>query len=293
MKTPRAVSISRTAGTFLFLTLLVLWGGVLHAAIDIPPLSGRVNDLAGIIPPDTAVRLERDLAAFERAESTQIVVLTIPSLGGEPIESFGIRVADAWKIGQKGSDNGVILIVAVDDRKIRIEVGRGLEEKLTDLAASLIIRNEIAPRFKAGDYAGGILRGVKGIQQVVTGMYQPNKKIRQSARSHAPAPLTFLVGVLIAILFAGSISRLLGGVVGGIALPAAASFLVTGLGVGGWLLLVLVGFVLGLIIPLLFLSGRGGGGAFFPGGGGFGGFSGGGFSGGGGGFGGGGASGDW
>jgi len=276
----------------LSLLSILLWVATVSATIDVPPLSGRVNDLAGILPPDAAARIERELAAFERKESTQIVVLTLPSLDGEPIESFGIRVAEAWQIGQKGKDNGVILIVSVADRKIRIEVGRGLEERLTDLVASLIIRNEISPRFKQGDFTGGILRGVQSIEDAVTGMYKPSRSVRHSARSHAPAPLTFLVGVLIAILIAGSISRILGGIVGGITLPVAASFLVTGLGMVGWALLALLGFVLGLVIPLLFLSGRGGG-MFFPGGGGFGGFSGGGFSGGGGGFGGGGASGDW
>ncbi|MBI5097300.1 MAG: TPM domain-containing protein, partial [Nitrospirae bacterium] len=108
-------------------------------ALDVPQLKGRVNDYADMISASAEARLEEELKSFEQSDSTQIVILTIPSLEGEVIEDFGIRVADAWKIGQAGKDNGVILIASKEDREMRIEVGRGLEGRLTDLMAGRII----------------------------------------------------------------------------------------------------------------------------------------------------------
>ena len=119
------------------------------SAVDLPALKGHVNDYAGMLNPQRAAALETALSDFERSDSTQIVVLTVPNLGGEDIESFSIKVADDWKIGQKGVDNGVILVVAKVERKVRIEVGRGLEGKLTDLVSGRIIRSDISPRLKA------------------------------------------------------------------------------------------------------------------------------------------------
>jgi len=271
-------------------------------ALDVPPLRGHVNDYAAMLSPATVQELEETLIAFERSDSTQIVVLTIPTLGDETLEDYSIKVAEAWRIGQKKVDNGVILLVAKQERKIRIEVGRGLEGKLTDLVSGRIIRGEIAPRFKAGDIDGGIRSGVAAIMAVVKGEYTATPlNLGHGRRSMHPV-FTFVIFLMVACIFLGSISRILGGLAGAIGLPiiafllfpGLAFFLLIGLGVGG--------FLLGLFLTFLF-GGGGGGGGFFGGGGpfmwggfgggGFGGGGGGGFSGGGGDFGGGGASGDW
>ena len=132
-------------------------------ALEVPKLQGHINDYAGMISPATESRLAEELKAFEESDSTQIVILTVPSLEGENIESFGIKVAEAWKIGQKNKDNGLILIVAKEERKIRIEVGKGLEGRLTDLLAGRIIDLSIKPRFKRGDFEGGFTAGVSSL----------------------------------------------------------------------------------------------------------------------------------
>lgn len=272
--------------------------GTLFAA-EIPALNGRVNDYAGLLSPSAVQQIDALLADLEHSDSTQVVVLTVPTLDGEPVESFGIRVAEAWKIGQKGLDNGAILLIAKQERKIRIEVGRGLEGVLTDLLAGRIIRDEIAPNLKRGDVDTGVLSGVAAISKTVRGEYQAKdtpRDIRQGKRGFHPS-LTMLVFFLVAIVFLGSISRFLGGLAGAIGLPLAAFLSFSVIGVPLLLGLAVAGFVVGLIVVAIF----GSGGGFFPGGpfigggfgGGFGGGSGGGFSGGGGGFGGGGASGDW
>jgi uncharacterized protein len=270
-------------------------------ALDVPPLSGHVNDHAGMLSPRAVQEMEAVLTDFEMSDSTQIVVLTIPTLEGESLEEFSIKVAEAWRIGQKGTDNGVILLIAKQERKARIEVGWGLEGKLTDLVSGRIIRGEIAPRFKAGDIDGGIAAGVSAIMAVVKGEYKSAPRDLGHGKGHAHPVFTLFIFLAVACVFLGSISRLLGGVAGAVGLPIIAFLLfpglallmIVGLGVGG--------FLLGLFLTFLFGGGGGGGGFFggggpfmwggFGGGGGFG--DGGGFSGGGGGFGGGGASGDW
>jgi len=266
-------------------------------AVDLPAPKGYVNDYAGMLSPQRAAALEQQLRNFEQSDSTQIVVLTLPNLGGEDIETFSIRVAEAWKIGQKGVDNGVILLVAQAERKVRIEVGRGLEGKLTDLVSGRIIRAEISPRFKAGDYDGGIVAGVAAIAAVVKGEYTAAPRDLHQGKKGAPPLFTLLVFLAVAAVFLGSFSRFLAGAVGAIGLPVIAWLTFPGLAlaiIGG---LAVGGFILGLLLPLLFGGGGGRGGYYggpFIGGGSFGGGGDfGGFSGGGGGFGGGGASGDW
>ncbi|HEY5513958.1 MAG TPA: TPM domain-containing protein [Geomonas sp.] len=279
----------------LFLLGFLLLASFGHAG-DVPPLRGYVNDYASLLSPAAVQNLEGELAAFEKSDSTQIVVLTIPSLEGQTLEEYSIRVVEDWKIGQKGKDNGALLLIVKNDHKIRIEVGRGLEGKLTDLVSGRIIRNEISPAFKSGDYDGGVGAGVRAIMATVRGEYQARTgDIRQGKKGANPI-FTFLVFVLVAAVFLGGISRLLGGVAGAIGLPVAAFLSFSGVPTLVLALLGLAGFLLGLFLAFLFGSGgRGGGfrgGPFF--GGGFGGGGGGGgFSGGGGSFGGGGASGDW
>ena len=281
------------------LFLLLLLFPARSFALDVPPLRGHVNDYAGLLSPGEARGLEARLAAFERSDSTQIVILTVPTLAGESLEDFSIKVAESWRIGQKGLDNGAIILIARQERKVRIEVGRGLEGKLTDLVSGRIIRNEMVPRFKSGDFDGGVEAGVAAVSSVVKGEYRAGSRdLRQTRKSIHPI-YTLAIFLLVLCVFLGSVSRFLGGLAGAVGLPVIVMLAFPGLALLILLGLVVAGFLLGLFLAFLF-GGGGGGGGFFGGpfiggwgGGGFGGGGDGGFSGGGGDFGGGGASGDW
>jgi uncharacterized protein len=276
--------------------------------LDVPRLQGYVNDYAGMISPSAKSKIEERLKAFEQSDSTQIVILTIPSLEGQNLEEFGIKVAEAWKIGQKGKDNGAILIVSKQDRKIRVEVGYGLEGRLTDLTAGRIIDLVIKPRFQQGDFDGGFIAGVTSMIAATRGEFRAEARPVRQRQGGVPPFLTFFLFLAIFTLILGSLSRVLGGMIAAIGLPAFVHLTVLPVGIPIMILLAIVGFGGGLFLPGLFSSGRSqkdgkrhhrsggffygpGTGGFFSGGGGFGG--GGGFSGGGGSFGGGGASGGW
>jgi uncharacterized protein len=158
--------------SFLAFLLLAAAGRASAEETAVPVLTGRVNDDANILSASAVSSLEHLLKTHEDSTTNQVVVLTVPGLaGGESIEQFSIRVADAWKIGQKGKDNGVLLIIASEDRKVRIEVGRGLEGSLPDITCGSIIRHEIIPRFKNGDYDGGVTAGVSSILAAIAGDY--------------------------------------------------------------------------------------------------------------------------
>jgi len=271
-------------------------------ALDVPKLQGYVNDYANIISPSAKAGLENELRSFEQSDSTQIVILTIPSLEGDAIEDFGIKVAESWKIGQKGKDNGIIFIVSKNDRKMRVEVGRGLEGKLTDLMSGRIIDLVVKPRFKRGDFDGGFIAGVSSLIDATRGEFKADGNHHPQKHEASSRFVTFLIFGAFLMLFLGSISRILGGISGAIGLPAIVYLTFASVGPVILIILALGGLILGIFLPILFSSGghyRGGG--FWPGGGyygtggsGFGGSDfGGGFSGGGGDFGGGGASGDW
>lgn len=154
-----------------FLVGFLLFAPTAHA-LDVPRLAGRVVDLGGVLDDATEAALTARLAAHEDSTSNQIVVLTIPSLDGEVLEAYATRVFRVWGLGQADRDNGVLLLVAVADRELRIEVGYGLEGALTDATAGSIIRNEIVPRFRDGDFDGGVLAGVDAILRAVDGEYE-------------------------------------------------------------------------------------------------------------------------
>ncbi|MHB8880859.1 MAG: TPM domain-containing protein [Thermodesulfovibrionales bacterium] len=273
-------------------------------ALDVPPLTGYVNDYGAMLSPEVTAQLENELSAFEKSDSTQVVILTIPSLEGEVLEQFAIKAGETWKIGQKGKDNGVIIAASKGDRKIRIEVGRGLEGKLTDLMAGRIVDLAIKPHFKRGDYDSGFRAGVAAVIDATRGEFkaEPVKSRQKRGKSSL---LTFLIFGAVAIVVLGSINRPLGAIGGAVGLPLSVLLSSISVGVVWLAVLGVVGLVLGLLLPLLFggMGGRGGGGGYFPGGGYYGGgggfsdsgsFGGSDFGGGGGGdFGGGGASGDW
>ncbi len=283
-----------------FIAFILLIFPCSAGALDVPALKGRVNDYASVLSPETENKLEETLSALESSDSTQVVVLTIPSLEGEVLEQFSIKVAEEWKIGQKNKDNGAILLIAKNDRKIRIEVGRGLEGKLTDLISGRIIRSEIIPKFKEGDFNGGIEAGTTAIVSVVRGEYKASEKNTMRKGSGKNPIFTLLIFLFVITAALSGISKILGGTSGAILLPAISLFSFPGISLIMLGVLAIAGFAFGLFTGVL----TGGSGRHLPGGfvssgfgrGGFGGgsgFGGGGFSGGGGGFGGGGSSGSW
>jgi len=213
----------------IILTLFALAIPALASALAVPALQSRVNDLAGLLTPEASRSIEADLAEFEKVESTQIVVLTIPALEGEALEEYSIKVAEEWKIGQAGKGNGVILLVAKQERKVRIEVGRGLEGTLTDLVSGRIIRSAIAPRFKAGDFDGGVIAGTNAIMAAVKGEYMADDRSGRQAGKAAPPVTTFLMFLLVACVVLGSLSKVLGGLAGAVGLPLTAAIAFPGL----------------------------------------------------------------
>ncbi|MBE0577211.1 MAG: TPM domain-containing protein [Desulfuromonadales bacterium] len=173
-------------------------------ALDVPKHNGYVNDLADVISPGTELKIEHFLHGFENSDSTQLVVLTIESLEGEVLEEYSLRVAESWKIGQKGKDNGALLLIARQEQQMRIEVGYGLEGRLTDLLAGRIIDNEIKPHFQTGDFDGGVIAGVTAMAEAVRGEYQGSGATGQNQKRN---PL----GLLALLLFLGPGLMLLGG----------------------------------------------------------------------------------
>ena len=290
-------------GIILYIASCIFFLSPAHA-IDVPKVQGYVNDYADMISPSAESRIEAELRAFEQSDSTQISILTIPSLEGESIEDFGIKAGEAWKIGQKGKYNGIIFLVSKQERKIRIEVGRGLEGRVTDLMAGRIVDLVVKPSFKRGDFDGGFISGVSSLIDASRGEFKANGNHRQQKYTKSSRFFTFLIFGVFVMLFLGSISRILGGISGAVGLPAIAFLTSASIGLGLLIILAVVGSALGFLLPIIFSSaGRhGSGGGFLSGGyygsggfggGGFGGGDFGGFSGGGGGFGGGGASGSW
>jgi uncharacterized protein len=151
------------------LGLLCLLAPTAAGALDVPYLSGRVVDLAELLPPQAEQEIDATLAALERETGAQVAVLTIPTLGDEPLEDYAVRVAETWKLGREGVDDGVLLLVAQQERGLRLEVGYGLEPKLPDAIAKRILDERVVPRFRDGDFPGGIAAGVDAVAVAVRG----------------------------------------------------------------------------------------------------------------------------
>ncbi|MDP2809938.1 MAG: TPM domain-containing protein [Rhodocyclaceae bacterium] len=274
--------------------LAVLWLALLPAIgmaadlVPVPVLSARVTDLTGTLDATQKGRLEAQLAAIERAHGAQIAVLMLPGTQPEAIEAFGIRLAEAWKIGHKGADNGVIVIVAKEDRKMRIEVGYGLEGAIPDVVAKRIIAERMAPLFRQGDFFGGLRSAIEGLEQAMGGPASgAPAELPPAGGSNSAEGSSGLLPWLMAAVVAGGVLRMMFGVLGSFAAAAVAGWL--GLAIfGSWLAALLAGLAIFVLsfFNLFSLGGMGGG---FGGGS----SSGGGFGGGGGSFGGGGASGNW
>jgi uncharacterized protein len=237
---------NRAGRWHLLLVNAVLWCAFAVSAqsLEVPFLAGRVNDTANMLSSKTINALEALLKAHEDSTSNQVVVLTISSLQGEALEEYSIKVVDTWKLGRKDKDNGVLLLIARDDRKVRIEVGNGLEGDLPDITCGHIIRNEIVPRFRNSDYEGGIRAGVSAILGAINGSY----KAEESSAMVSPDFLFFgifliVVGLFttIAVFLQGAISWILYAFL----IPFWAAFPMVSLGVkiGAILLAIyLVGF---------------------------------------------------
>jgi len=244
--------------TIIIFALILLISQVF--ALKVPKLKGHVNDYANVLSSSEENHLENYLSNFEATSTVQIALLTIKSLQGENLEDYSMRVADAWKLGNKEKDNGVLLLISMQDKKLRLEVGYGLESSLTDAKSGYIIRNFIVPGFKSGSYFNGILAGMDAITGVISDqLVITDEQIAQSQRKQARKSPQIPFGLIMFILmfvFGGLGRRRRGG-----------------------------------LFTALFLGSMLGGGRHQGGSSGFGGF--GGFSGGGGGFGGGGASGGW
>jgi uncharacterized protein len=293
------------------LALLVCWACAAFADVAVPPLSGRVVDQTGTLSSDTIASLTQTLRGLELRKGSQIAVLIVPTTAPETIEQYSIRVAEAWKIGRKKVDDGALLVVAKDDRKLRIEVGYGLEGALTDVTSKRIIDEIITPKFRSGDFSGGISDGVEKIIGVIDGEPLPAPAPRRQEREE---PNSFLMSFLnplnpfsiFAVLILGGAFRRLfgrlfgsvaaGGLIGVLAWFIAGSLIVSGIAALIASLFTLFSDTITAPMP----AGRGGrSGRSWSGGGGS--WSSGsssssdsgGFSGGGGSFGGGGASGSW
>ncbi len=285
---------------WLWLLLVACLSAVAQQAV--PTLEARVTDLTGTLASPQREALERRLAEFEARKGSQIAVLLVPTTEPESIEQYSMRVAEQWKLGRKGVDDGALLLVAMQDRALRIEVGYGLEGALSDLVTNRIVEDIVVPHFKRGDFAGGVEAGVDAMIRVVDGEALPEPSAAPASGSRSPDLQSLFVLFIVLVFVVGGMLR---AVVG--RLPAAAA-IGAAAGAIAWMIaasvlfaaiVALVGFFFTLLGGTTGRAGRAtrGGwrppGGFGGGGSGGGGWGGGGWSGGGGGFGGGGASGRW
>ena len=285
------MTVSGTAKALLL--ACALGGSALAAAqVPVPPLTGHVTDQTGTLTTEQKAALEQTLTAFEARKGSQLAVLVVASTAPEEVEQFALRVAEKWKLGRRRVDDGAILVVAKDDRAVRIEVGYGLEGALNDLTSKRIISETVLPRFKQQDFSGGITAGVDQIIRVVDGEPLPepsNTPARSIGSVQQYTPVLFILALAVGGVLRAVLGKVPGSLVTGGVVAVIAWFVVGAVSVA------LGAGVIALFVTLLGggMSGRGLGGlgGYYRGGSRGGG--GGGFSGGGGGFGGGGASGRW
>ncbi|MBS0423094.1 MAG: YgcG family protein [Proteobacteria bacterium] len=290
--------------SWLFTSMLLVFSTAVLADVAIPPLKAHVTDLTATLSASEIAFLEQKLSAFEKTKGSQIAVLIVPTTQPETIEEYSIRVAEAWQLGRKGVDDGILLLIAKNDRTLRIEVGYGLEGAVPDAMAKRIVAEIITPRFKQGHFAEGIDVGIEALIKLIQGEPLPLPKNMRNGAGTAEmhSPLETFISILIGSIVLGRILQVfLGRLIGAT---------ITGLGVGfiGWLSFssIVAAVVIAIVVFVINLLSNGGNGYYrsgrsgwpdhgyyrsggFDRGGGFGG----GFGGGGGGFGGGGASGRW
>ncbi|MBX9604596.1 MAG: YgcG family protein [Gammaproteobacteria bacterium] len=288
---PRRAARAEAVTLFrLLLGVALLWSAEAWSEVAVPPLRARVTDVTGTLSATEQATLEQRLADFERDKGAQLVLLMVPSTAPETIEQYGLRVAEAWRIGRAKVDDGAILLIAKEDRTLRIEVGYGLEGVLTDATSKRIISETIVPRFRQGEFYAGISDGLSRMMTVVAGEPLPPPKAARDEGADVSRhfALLFMLTLIAGGLLRAMFGRLPGATLTGGLVALAAWFLIGALSVAALAGLVALVFTLAGGTRLVGGPGLGG----FGGHGGFGG-RGGGFSGGGGGFGGGGASGRW
>jgi uncharacterized protein len=200
------------AARALFFALLLGWVLPAQAAVAVPPLVGRVVDLTGTLSTNDVGAMNQTIRSFEARKGSQVAVLIVPTTDGEAIEQFSLRVAEAWKIGRKKIDDGVLLVIAKNDRKLRIEVGYGLEGALTDVTSKRIIDEIITPHFRSGDFSGGISAGIDRILRIIDGeklpapaQSEPSRGMQQSWLMDHIDPLNPFM--IFAIFIVGAIAR--------------------------------------------------------------------------------------
>jgi uncharacterized protein len=275
---------------FHVLLLLCLVTTVAYAEVAVPPLTTRVTDLTGTLTAEQKSNIEHTLQAFEASKGSQIAVLIVPTTEPEAVEQYSIRVAEQWKLGRKGVDDGALLLIAKNDRAMRIEVGYGLEGVLPDAIAKRIIAEVITPYFKTSDFYGGIKAGVEAMIKVIKGEPLPPPSVTTETTASSIEqlfPLAFLLAFFVAPALRAMIGRLPAALTAGAIAGVLVWFVI-----GSLLVAVLLAILMAFLALFAGISpGRGGhsGGGLGRSGG----FGGGGFRGGGGGFGGGGASGRW
>src|ERR1700721_963410 len=196
--------------------LLMCWASLALAEVAVPPLTGRGVDQTGTLSSGDIASLTQTLKDFETRKGSQIAVLIVPTTAPETIEQYSIRVAEAWKIGRKKIDDGALLVVAKNDHKLRIEVGYGLEGGLTDATASRIISEIITPKFRSGDFAGGISDGVERMIAVIDGEPLPAPEPTQSFSVPAHHEDTFPIVIFVAVIVGGISRTVLGRLVGSV-----------------------------------------------------------------------------
>lgn len=277
-----------------FAGLLLLISGALAVScpgaaelLPIPPLKARVTDLTATLSRDQSAQLESQLAAFEARKGSQIVLLMVPTTAPETIEQFSIRVAEAWKPGRRGVDDGIILLVAKNDRQLRIEVGYGLEGAVNDATARRIIAETMVPRLHNNDFFGGLQAGLAQLMRVIDGEPLPEPRGKGGQPGMSPDEFQTFMPLVLGVIFLGIFLRSLIGRLPAGALSAAVAGGATWFFTQSMMAGVLMGFI--TLVGVALGSAGGGSGR----GGGWSGGSSGGYSGGGGGFGGGGASGRW
>jgi len=195
-------SDSRVHRHAALIAVLFTLSAVIATALDVPALNGRINDRAGVLQPSAAGELETYLAAVEKSTGIQIALLTIPSLEGEVIESYSLKVAEKWGLGSAEADNGALLLVAMEEKKIRIETGYGLEGVLTDAASGFIIRETIVPEFKKGNFQEGIAAGLRAIGGVVSGDTPISEEaIQQSGNDGGEQGIPFVFIIIFLLIF--------------------------------------------------------------------------------------------
>jgi uncharacterized protein len=312
LRVDRAMNRSRPHLAALICSL-VAWaafagGALAQDLVPVPPLKGRVTDLTGTLSAEQVATLDRSLAAFEGRKGSQIAVLMVPTTRPEDIAQYSIRVADQWKVGRKKVDDGLIVVVAKNDHKLRIEVGYGLEGVVPDIIARRVIRETMAPHFVDGDFYGGLKAGTDQLMKLVDGETLPPPAQQGAQRPGEGTDLQSLFVILLVVIavVGGILKKVLGRFFGSAATGGVAGFIA--LAIAGTMIASVAAGILAFLLTLMLggaggalaggRSGGRGGGPWIGGGtGGWGGGSwgggGGGWSGGGGGFGGGGASGSW